>query len=85
MEIVYTGSGHPTVTPGGESINAGDLVTITAESGKTKLESNTKLEIMQGGTLLQELEIHTSCSQPLNIGDQFGSLVLVGFIPGDER
>ena len=30
-----------------------------------------------GGSLLEELSIHTSCSEPLNIGDQFGSLRVV--------
>jgi len=28
---------------------------------------------------VQKLEIHTSCSQPLELGDQFGSLVLTAF------
>jgi len=27
------------------------------------------------------VKFHTSCSQPLNQGDQFGSLVLEDFIP----
>jgi hypothetical protein len=31
-----------------------------------------------GGTLLQQLEIHTSCSQPLQTGDVYGGLTLVG-------
>jgi hypothetical protein len=37
----------------------------------------------EGGPLLQSLTIHTSCSQPLNIGDQFGSMVLTGFTSDD--
>jgi hypothetical protein len=43
--------------------------------------SNTVFEVLDaGGTVLQRINIHTSCSAPLNIGDQFGSLKLIGFI-----
>ena len=54
-----------------------------ANTGKTELKANTLVKIFdqQGGTLLQTLNIHTSCSQPLNAFDQFGSLVLEGFTP----
>ena len=33
-----------------------------------------------GNTLLQTVEFHTSCSQPLRHGDQFGSVKLVGYV-----
>jgi len=52
-------------------------------AGEGKLKANTWVLIYdrKGGTLLQKVQIHTSCSQPLNVGDQFASLLLVGFIP----
>ena len=47
------------------------------------LSSNTFVHIfdMEGGSLLQTVKFHTSCSQPLSLGDQFGSLLLEGFVP----
>jgi hypothetical protein len=50
--------------------------------GKSTLEADTRIEIYDlAGKSLQSLKAHTSCSQPLNIGDQFGSLELIGFRP----
>jgi hypothetical protein len=82
VQIVYTGKDADkiTVSPGDESIYIDDSVTIEA-TGRDRLHSNTKLEIRQNGVVMQKLEIHTSCSQPLNVGDQFGSLVLEEFTP----
>ncbi len=47
-------------------------------AGEDKFPSNTYHLIYssQGGTLLQILKIHASCSAPVIIGDQFGALVL---------
>ena len=80
VQVVYTGKNKDkfTVSPDTESINVGDQVTIARTDGKN-FESNTKVEIRQSGTAVQKLEIHTSCSQPLELGDQFGSLVLTAF------
>ncbi|MCK4365896.1 MAG: hypothetical protein KAW45_07585 [Thermoplasmatales archaeon] len=52
-------------------------------AGETKLKSNTHAFIYNttDGTLLQYIKFHTSCSQPLFYGDQFGSLKLIGFSP----
>ena len=82
IEILYTGkdSDKITVSPSGQTIEPGDSVTVEA-TGRDDLKSETKLKILQDGDLLQELTIHTSCSQPLNIGDQFGSMLLEEFIP----
>lgn len=57
--------------------------TIDAENaGDSKLKSATFVEIFDmQGNLLQEIEFHTSCSQPLGVGNQFGSLVLEVFTP----
>jgi uncharacterized repeat protein (TIGR01451 family) len=67
------------VTPSDQSINVDD--TVTLESGRfgRDMFANTVLVIKKDGVILQELQIHTSCSQPLDVGDQFGSLVVVGF------
>ena len=55
-------------------INAGN-------AGATKLGPNTCVLIYDlAGNLLQNLEFHSSCSQPLNVGDQFGSLILEDFM-----
>ena len=47
-------------------------------AGEDKLKSNTWVLIFdsRGGRLLQKINFHTSCSQPLAVGDQFGSLIL---------
>jgi hypothetical protein len=82
VSVEYTGKDTDkiSVDPGDESINIGDLLIIDAH-GRDRLHANTKLEISQGGALLQKLEIHTSCSQPIAEGDQFGSLILRQFVP----
>ena len=82
VKLLITGKGADKieVTPVTESINVGDLVTIAKKDGN-RLSANTKIEIRQGSTVLQKLEVHTSCSKELNIGDQFGSLLLEEFIP----
>ncbi len=58
------------VTP--STVNIGQEVTIARTDGK-EFSAETQLQV--GG---QTLAIHTSCSQALNLGDIFGSLVLVG-------
>ncbi len=68
------------VIPSDQSVDVGETVKVDA-AGRDTLHSNTKLKLTQNGVTLQELEIHTSCSQPLAVGDQYGSLLLVEFIP----
>ena len=59
---------------------------MTVEAtGRDEFHSETKLEIRQDGRSMQSLNIHTSCSQPLEAGDQFGSLELVAFNGQDAR
>ncbi len=48
-----------------------------------RLPPQTKLLLQVNGTM-QTLDIHTSCSLPLNTGDQFGPLVLQSFEQGDQ-
>ncbi len=54
------------------------IIADATTQGENKLKSNTYFHIynQQGGTLLQVVKIHTSCSVPVVVGDQFGSLVI---------
>jgi hypothetical protein len=63
-------------------VNLGETFTAdAANAGQTKLATNTYFYVFDGGgTLLQSVRIHTSCSQPLNLDDQYGSLRLTGFV-----
>ncbi|MHC5005626.1 MAG: DUF7467 domain-containing protein [Planctomycetota bacterium] len=64
-----------------------ELFVIDAfNAGEDKLSSNTWVYIydVQGGTLLQKVRFHTSCSQPLETGYQFGALLLVDCVGEDE-
>ena len=47
-------------------------------AGKDELKAETWVFIYDflGDTLLQKISFHTSCSQPLAVNDQFGSLIL---------
>lgn len=82
VEVVYTGgdSDKIGVVEGGEVIEVGDSVTLEA-FGTSKLKAESLLEVRQGGVVLQSLNIHTSCSKALVVGDQFGALILQEFVP----
>lgn len=81
VSIMYTGkdADNKVAVDPTDGTMVGDLVTLDA-FGRDRLHANSKLEVKNGG-LLQKLEIHTSCSQPLVVGDVFGSLILREFIP----
>ena len=50
-------------------------------AGADKLKANTYVHIFDlEGEVLQTIKFHTSCSQPLALGDEFGGVQLVGFI-----
>jgi len=67
---------------GGVNVAVGDSFDIdAATAGENKLKANTFVQIFDNGNLLQVVEFHTSCSQPLVIGDVFGSLELLEFTP----
>ncbi len=55
----------------------GDVVRISKNDGK-ELASDTKLAVAGVGGA-QALTIHTSCSKPLQVGDRFGSFLVLGF------
>ncbi len=47
---------------------------------KTRLDSSTYVRVFDaGGNELQFVQFHTSCSQDLNVGDRFGSLLVEAF------
>jgi hypothetical protein len=66
-------------------VNLGETFELdAANEGETRLENATFIHIFDlGGVLLQSVEFHTSCSQPLNEGNQFGASLLVGCIGED--
>ncbi len=64
--------GQPSLSPS-SGINVGDLITLSTT--EKKLKSATAFSITGSGSQL--LEFHTSCSAPLDVGDQFGSLLIV--------
>jgi hypothetical protein len=65
------------------TVSVGSAFDITAAAaGQAKLKANTWVNIYDaGGTLLQVIQFHTSCSQPLELDNQFGGLQLTGFTP----
>ncbi len=63
-------------------VKLGESFEIDAdEIGRSHLKSTTKVYVWnkQCTSLLQKVEFHTSCSQPLAVGDQYGSVRLDGF------
>jgi hypothetical protein len=60
-------------------VNVGDTATASASfGGKSKLGPDTVFLVFResDNMLLQRVRFHTSCSEPLNVGNQFGSLKL---------
>ena len=62
--------------PADESLEIGGLLSIATASDHRRLFPNLVIEVRQGGALLQLVRVHVSCSQPLAVGDQFGSLIV---------
>ena len=51
-------------------------------AGMTRLTGETWVHVLTAeNAVLHSVRFHTSCSQPLHLGDQFGSVVLRAFIP----
>ena len=75
VDLVYTGKDPEkvVVTPDTD-IELGDSVSFTNVDGE--LKASTKFDVV-GPDGTQSLEVHTSCSNSLNVGDQFGSMKLV--------
>ena len=79
--IVATPTGKTNRLFEGEVWLDGEFTLIAADAGLATLDTNTTVNIYGslGGSLLSSVQFHTSCSQPLNDGDYFGSLQLTGF------
>lgn len=56
-------------------------MTVTSSKPGKKLSSRLEIDISDNFGNLQQLTIHTSCSDPLGVGDIFSSLILDSFIP----
>lgn len=79
VDIVVTKDSNKVMVSPSKGIMIGDLVSFKGVDNKFK--SELKFEIRQGGRTLQTLNIHTSCSDELAEGDQFGSMFLETYIP----
>ncbi|MGK7295914.1 MAG: DUF7467 domain-containing protein [Candidatus Wenzhouxiangella sp. M2_3B_020] len=67
-----------------EEVVLGETFSFSGTKGRKKLiPPRTYIEILDNATgdLLQRISFHTSCSQPLNLGDQFGGIAIWGFTP----
>jgi len=62
------------------SVELGDIIDIKAsDAARSYLNASTTLRIYnEEDELIEQVRFHTSCSQPLNLGDQFGSLQVFG-------
>ena len=68
------------VVYGDESgLNINDSATGTAaNANKPEFKANTLVRIFNsGGSLIEDNEVHTSCSKDLAVGDIFGSLEVI--------
>ena len=62
-------------------ISLGETFEIRMKEDGKELPSEIKFDIRQSNVTFQSLIMHTSCSQPLSVGDQFGSVIVTEFIP----
>ena len=63
------------VTPS-DGIEPGDLIMITSNYDRW---NNSVEFVLTDGASTQTISLHTSCSEPLNVGDAYGSLILSDF------
>ena len=65
-----------------ETVNIGDTVLVDpSQYGKDKFDSETHIAVISGNKVIQNLNIHTSCSVALEVGDQHGGVVISSFTP----
>jgi hypothetical protein len=76
----YASGPRSTLLGSSYSAVPGELVTVSAE-GRTLPSSVTVIITSSGdGALLSTINFHTSCFTPINLGDSFGSIRLVGSV-----
>ncbi len=70
----------------GATVGDGGVVTATAaNAGNDNFDSSSRVQILNGsGGLLQDIILHTSCSQAFRIGDRFGAVEVVGFVNQEQ-
>ncbi len=77
--IIYTGMfPHKTMISPASGINDGDRIRVTSRICGG-LFPNQKYLITDASGVRQSIDFHVSCSQPLALGDEFGSFKLVEF------
>jgi hypothetical protein len=79
VSVVYTGpfADRQKIAPA-SNLNDGDRIRVSA-TWKGGMFPNQSFLISDAGGVLQEVGFHISCSQPLALGDEFGSFKLVEF------
>jgi hypothetical protein len=80
------GAGNPVVWFEGTVMLGETFVIDAANGGEPRLRGNTYIHVLDaaGGTLLQSAGFHTSCSQPLFVGDRFGASLIVDCVGENE-
>ena len=70
-----------------DDVDLGELFVMDAAiAGETKLGANTWIQMYDlAGNLLSTVGFHTSCSQPLWLGDQYGSIRLKDFTVSEDH
>jgi hypothetical protein len=83
VNATYTGgdANKITVSPASD-IYIDETFSVTA-TGRNDLKASTKLLITDDVGVVQNLEIHTSCSKPIDCGDVFGGLEIVQILGTD--
>ena len=68
------------------NIQLNDVFTVegTGNSGD-KLPANLCVTLSQNGDIIQQIKFHTSCSVPLEVGDQFGSLIVRKGLTSEDK
>ena len=84
VSVLITDKSGKKVWGSASNVNVGDTILAEAANAKTKgkkaqkhIDSNTKITIFAGGDVIEQILFDTSCNQPINAGDQFGSLKVV--------
>lgn len=80
---------YVTATDGGGTTYLSDLPVAlderfevdAADAGDSKLKNDLTFHLKDAqGNILQTIEFHASCSQPLGVGDQFGAVLVEGYL-----
>ena len=59
-------------------MSEGDLFYVEDPSKSGKIPPTIVIEFWDGDTLLQTIQFHGSCSEPLNYGDEYSAATIVG-------